>query len=284
MKDIKCPSCGKTFKIDPSNYDQLLSQIKNDEFNKQIDERLDLAKKEKNKEIELVKTELKLEMIKEKKEMEKTIISLQSKLNLIDKDRINELNSLKNDSEKKINNLNIKIDKLNNEIVNQAETLKISKEKEVINAVTKVEKEKTELRIILEKIKQEKYDSEKAIQEKYEEIIKERDLKITDLRDMQLKLSTKMQGETLEKHCENEFNKIRATGFQSSVFEKDNDSSSGSKGDYIFREFDNQNLEIISIMFEMKNESQNSITKNKNEDYFRELDKDRKEKSCEYEF
>ena len=282
MKDIKCPSCGKNFKIDPSNYDQLLSQIKNDEFNKQIDERLDLAKKEKNKEIELVKTGLKLEMIKEKKEMEKKIISLQSKLNLIDKDKFNELNSIRNESDKIINNLNIKIEKLNNEIINQAETLKISKEKEIINAVTKVEKEKTELRIILEKIKQEKFDSEKAIEERYQEIIKERDLKITDLRDMQLKLSTKMQGETLEKHCENEFNKIRATGFQASIFEKDNDSSSGSKGDYIFREFDNQNLEIISIMFEMKNESQNSVNKKKNEDYFKELDKDRKEKSCEY--
>jgi len=282
MKDIKCPSCGKTFKIDPYNFDQLLSQIKNEEFNKQIEDRLDIANKDKKKEIELVKTELKLEMIREKKEMEKTIISLKSKLNLIDKDKLNELNSLKNESEKKINSLNSTIEKLHNEIINQAENLKISKEKEVINAVTRVEKEKTELRISLEKIKQEKYDSEKAIEERYREIIKERDLKITDLRDMQLKLSTKMQGETLEKHCENEFNKIRATGFQTSIFEKDNDSSSGSKGDYIFREFDDQNLEIISIMFEMKNESQNSINKKKNEDYFKELDKDRKEKSCEY--
>ena len=282
MKDIKCPSCGKTFKIDPSNFDQLLSQIKNDEFNKQIDERLDLAKKEKNKEIELVKTELKLEMIKEKKEMEKTIISLQSKLNLIDKDKLNELNSLRNESEKKINNLNTKIEKLNNEIKNQAETLELSKEKEIINALSKVEEEKIELRISLEKIKQEKNDSEKALEKRYQEIIKERDLKITDLRDMQLKLSTKMQGETLEKHCENEFNKIRSTGFQTSIFEKDNDSSTGSKGDYIFREFDNENLEIISIMFEMKNESQNSTNKKKNEDYFKELNKDRNEKSCEY--
>ena len=282
MKDIKCPSCGKTFKIDPSNFDELLSQIKNEEFTKQIEERLNLAEIDKNKEIELLKTELKLEKIKEKKEMEKTIISLQSKLNLIDKDKLNELNFLRNESEKKINNLNIKIEKLNNEMLNQAESLKISKEKEIINAVNKVEKEKTELRILLEKTKQEKFDSEKALEERYQEIIKERDLKIIDLRDMQLKLSTKMQGETLEKHCENEFNKIRATGFQTSIFEKDNDSSSGSKGDYIFREFDNQNLEIISIMFEMKNESQNSVNKKKNEDYFKELDKDRKEKSCEY--
>ena len=282
MREIKCPSCGKNFKIDPSNFDQLLTQIKNEEFNKQIEERLHLAKKEKNKEIELIKTELKLEMIKEKKEMEKTIISLQSKLNLIDKDKLNELNSLRNESEKKINNLNTKIEKLNNEIKNQAETLELSKEKEIINALSKVEEEKIELRISLEKIKQEKNDSEKALEKRYQEIIKERDLKITDLRDMQLKLSTKMQGETLEKHCENEFNKIRSTGFQTSIFEKDNDSSTGSKGDYIFREFDNENLEIISIMFEMKNESQNSSNKKKNEDYFKELNKDRNEKSCEY--
>ena len=282
MREIKCPSCGKNFKIDPSNFDQLLTQIKNEEFNKQIEERLHLAKKEKNKEIELIKTELKLEMIKEKKEMEKTIISLQSKLNLIDKDKLNELNSLRNESEKKINNLNTKIEKLNNEIKNQAETLELSKEKEIINALSKVEEEKVELRISLEKIKQEKNDSEKALEKRYQEIIKERDLKITDLRDMQLKLSTKMQGETLEKHCENEFNKIRSTGFQTSIFEKDNDSSTGSKGDYIFREFDNENLEIISIMFEMKNESQNSTNKKKNEDYFKELNKDRNEKSCEY--
>ena len=282
MKDIKCPSCGKTFKIDPSSFDDLLNQIKNEEFSRQIEDRLSLAEKEKQKEIELIKSELKLEMVNEKKEMEKIIDSLKSKLSIFDKDKLNELNSLRNDSEKKINNLNIKIEKLNNEIINQAEILKLSKDKEVINAVSSLEKEKTELRISLERIKQEKNDSEKAIEQRYQEIIKERDLKISDLRDMQLKLSTKMQGETLEKHCENEFNKIRATGFQTSIFEKDNDATSGSKGDYIFREYDNQNIEIISIMFEMKNESFNSQNKRKNEDFFKELDKDRNEKSCEY--
>ena len=282
MKDIKCPSCGKAFKIDPSSFDELLSQIKNEEFTKQINERLKLAEKEKLQEIDLVKKELKLEMVQEKKEMEKLIISLKSKLDHLDKDKLNEINFLRNESEKKINNLNIKIDKLSNELLNQAESFKLSKEKEVISAITHLEEEKTELRISLEKIKQEKFDSEKSLNERYQEIIKERDLKISDLRDMQLKLSTKMQGETLEKHCENEFNKIRSTGFQTSIFEKDNDSSTGSKGDYIFREFDNENLEIISIMFEMKNESQNSTNKKKNEDYFKELNKDRNEKSCEY--
>jgi len=282
MKDIKCPSCGKAFKIDPSSFDELLSQIKNEEFTKQINERLKLAEKEKLQEIDLVRKELKLEMVQEKKEMEKLIISLKSKLDHIDKDKLNELNFLKNESDKKINNLNIKIDKLSNELLNQAESFKLSKEKDIISAITHLEEEKTELRISLEKVKQEKFDSEKSLNERYQEIIKERDLKISDLRDMQLKLSTKMQGETLEKHCENEFNKIRATGFQSSIFEKDNDVTSGSKGDYIFREYDNQNTEIISIMFEMKNESTNSINKRKNEEFFKELDKDRTQKSCEY--
>ena len=282
MKDIKCPSCGKTFRIDPSSFDELLNQIKNEEFAKQVNERLRLAEVEKLKEIEILRKNFQLDVINDKKELEKTIISLQSKINNLDKDKDNELNALKNISDNKINTLNMTIDKLNNDIVRQAEILKISKEKEVINAVSQLEKEKTELRISIEKVKQEKYDSEKAIEQRYLEIIKERDLKIADLRDMQLKLSTKMQGESLEKHCENEFNKFRSTGFQSSIFEKDNDSRSGSKGDYIFREYDNQNIEIISIMFEMKNESSTSQNKRKNEDFFKELDKDRNEKSCEY--
>ena len=282
MKDIKCPSCGKTFRIDPSSFDELLNQIKNEEFAKQVNERLRLAEVEKLKEIEILRKNFQLDVINDKKELEKTIISLQSKINNLDKDKDNELNALKNISDNKINTLNMTIDKLNNDIVRQAEILKISKEKEVINAVSQLEKEKTELRISIEKVKQEKYDSEKAIEQRYLEVIKERDLKIADLRDMQLKLSTKMQGESLEKHCENEFNKFRSTGFQSSIFEKDNDSRSGSKGDYIFREYDNQNIEIISIMFEMKNESSTSQNKRKNEDFFKELDKDRNEKSCEY--
>ena len=282
MKDIKCPSCGKTFRIDPSSYDELLKQIKNEEFNKEINKRLKFAEEEKIKDIELTKKELLLKISDEKKNMEKEIISLQSKLFNADQEKKNSLLEFKNKSEKDINILNAKIEKLNNEISNQSEINKISREKDVISAVTHIEKEKTELIISLEKVKQEKLNSEKNIEERYIEIIKERDIKISDLRDMQLKLSTKMQGETLEKHCENEFNKIRSTGFKNSVFEKDNNITSGSKGDYIFREFDNNGIEIISIMFEMKNEISTTLNKRKNEDFFKELDKDRKEKSCEY--
>ncbi len=282
MKDIQCPSCGKTFKIDPSSFDEILAQIRNDDFNAQIDERMKIAENEKDKAIELTKKEIELKMLQEKKELEKILFSLESKLNTANKDKINAINELKIESNNKINYLNSQIDKLNNEITSQAKIEKLSREKEVINAINSIEKEKTELRISLEKIKQEKSDSEKALEQRYGAIIKERDLQISDLREMSLKLSTKMQGETLEKHCENEFNKIRSTGFQSSIFEKDNDSSTGSKGDYIFREFDDDNIEIISIMFEMKNESSTSVNKRKNEDFFKELDKDRNEKSCEY--
>ncbi len=282
MKNIKCPSCGETFTINQNSFDELLSQIKKEEFTKELNERLQIAEKEKLKEIELTKSKIRLQMINEKKDVEKDLINLQSKLMNAEKDKLNEINSLKYVSENKINNLNLQIEKLHNELKIQAEIEKLSREKEVINTVNSLEREKTDLRIALEKIKKEKYDSENKIEKKYQEILKERDLKISDLRDMKLKLSTKMQGETLEKHCENEFNKLRSTGFQRSIFEKDNDISSGSKGDYIFREFDENKIEVVSIMFEMKNESSTTINKRRNEEFLKELDKDRKEKSCEY--
>ena len=282
MKDIRCPSCGKTFKIDPSSFDEILSQIKNEEFSNQINERIKFVEEEKLKEIELAKKQMQLKMVIEKKDMEKKIIDLESKLDSADKDKIIAINEFKLSNEHKIKSLNNEIDKLNSDLSNQAKLEKLLREKEIINAINHIEKEKTELKISIEKIKQEKFNNEKLIENRYLEIIKERDLKISDLRDMHLKLSTKMQGETLEKHCENEFNKLRSTGFQTSIFEKDNDISTGSKGDYIFREFDNENIEIISIMFEMKNENSTTTNKRRNEDFFKELDKDRNEKSCEY--
>ena len=282
MKDIRCPSCGKTFKIDPSSFDEILTQIKNEEFLNQVNERIKFVEEEKLKEIELAKKQMQLKMVIEKKDMEKKIIDLESKLDSADKDKIIAINEFKLSNEHKIKSLNNEIDKLNSDLNNQAKLEKLLREKEIINAINQIEKEKTELKLSIEKIKQEKFKNEKVIENRYLEIIKERDLKISDLRDMHLKLSTKMQGETLEKHCENEFNKLRSTGFQTSIFEKDNDISTGSKGDYIFREFDNENIEIISIMFEMKNENSTTSNKRRNEDFFKELDKDRNEKSCEY--
>ena len=282
MKDIKCPSCGKTFQIDPSSFDELLSQIRNEEFYNQVNERLKLAEQEKLNQIEIIKKELLIEMSNKSNEMEKDIISLKSQLINAGNDKNIALKEIMNKSEIKINQLNSQIEKLNNEIITKEKFERLSRDKEVNDAINKIEKEKTELIFSLEKVKQDKVLTEKNLQERYQEIIKERDLKILDLRDMQIKLSTKMQGETLEKHCENEFNKLRSTGFQNSIFEKDNDISTGSKGDYIFKEFDGNNIEIISIMFEMKNESLLTTNKRKNEDFFKELDKDRNEKGCEY--
>tara|TARA_Y100001978_G_C23702557_1_gene442169 strand:+ start:1843 stop:3147 length:1305 start_codon:yes stop_codon:yes gene_type:complete len=282
MKNIKCPSCGETFTINQNIFNELLSQIKNEAFSKEINERLKIAENEKLKEIEFIKNQIRLQMINEKKDFEKDLISLQSKLLNAEKDKMNEINSLKIISDNKISNLNLQIEKLNHKIKSQAEIEKLSREKEIIKTVNSLEREKAELRTTLEKVKKEKFDSEKELEFRYQEIIKERDLKISDLRDLKLRLSTKMQGETLEKHCENEFNKLRSTGFQGSIFEKDNDIKSGSKGDYIFKEYDENNIEIVSIMFEMKNESSDSSFKRKNEDFLKELDKDRNEKSCEY--
>jgi hypothetical protein len=145
-----------------------------------------------------------------------------------------------------------------------------------------VEQERDEFKNGLEQAQLKKALEEKALEERYQVQLKDREEQIERLKDMKAKLSTKMVGESLEQHCETEFNRIRATAFQNAYFEKDNDASSGSKGDYIFRDMDEDDNEIVSIMFEMKNESDTTATKKKNEDFFKELDKDRNEKKCEY--
>jgi len=152
----------------------------------------------------------------------------------------------------------------------------------ITEAVGSVEKERNDLKVELEKAELEKQLSEKSLKDKYETQLKDRNDTIDRLKDMKARLSTKMVGETLEQHCETEFNRIRATAFPLAYFEKDNDASAGSKGDYIFKDRDIADTEIVSIMFEMKNESDSTATKKKNEDFLKELDKDRNEKSCEY--
>ena len=282
MKDLRCPSCGKTFKIDPTDYDDLLNQIRDDEFTKQINEYKNFADLIKTKEIENTKKDFEIIIQNQKKNLEQNINDLKSELNLAHIDKNNALKEIKNISEKELITLKNQIEVLKKELKIQSEIKKYDHDKEIFDIKSKLEKEKNELKISFEKLKHEKAISEKSIEEKYSIIIKERDSALQRERDMKLKLSTKMQGETLEKHCENEFNKIRATAFPKSYFEKDNDSSSGSKGDYIFREKDNENIEIISIMFDMKNESVLTEKKQKNEDFFKKLDKDRRDKSCEY--
>jgi len=282
MKDIKCPSCGKTFRIDPSSFEEILLQIKDEEFNKQIKDRLLLVEEDNKKAMEILKHELKIKLIEQNRVKDSEIQTLESKLDIAEAKKTTALNELRNQATNKINSLNNELIKLKDEIKNQSLISELSLKNKVNEAVANLEKENSSLTNSIEKIRLEQSINEKLIEEKFKSKISERDLTIQELRDMRSKLSTKMIGETLEIHCENQFNLNRATAFKNSYFEKDNDVTSGSKGDYIFREFDNNKIEIVSIMFEMKNESLNGTNKRKNEDFLKELDKDRKQKSCEY--
>ena len=281
MKDIKCPSCGKTFRIDPSSFEEILLQIKDEEFNKQIKQRLILAEEDNKKALEILKRELKIQLIEQSRIKDAEIQALESKLNISEEKKTNSLNDLRNQATNKINSLNNQLNKLKDEIKNQSLISELSLKNKVNEAVSNLEKENSSLTNSIEKMRIEQSINEKLIEEKFKSKISERDLTIQELREMKSRLSTKMVGETLEIHCETQFNLNRATAFKNSYFEKDNDATSGSKGDYIFREFDN-NIEIVSIMFEMKNESINGTNKRKNEDFLKELDKDRRQKSCEY--
>ncbi len=282
MKEIKCPSCGKTFGIDPSSFEEILGQIKNEEFNKQIQERLLLAEEDNQKRIEILKQELKIKLMEQNRIKETKIQTLESKLNVVEQQKLNALNELKSHSTNKINFLNNEINKLREDISKQSVISELSLKNKVNEAVNHLEKENSNLINSIEKLKLEQSINEKLIEEKFKNKISERDITIQELRDMKSKLSTKMVGETLEIHCETQFNLNRSIAFQNSYFEKDNDVTSGSKGDYIFRELDENKTEIVSIMFEMKNESLNSTYKRKNDEFLKELDKDRREKSCEY--
>jgi len=282
MKDIKCPSCGKTFRIDPSSFEEILLQIKDEEFNKQIKERLILAEEDNKKSLEILKRELEIKLIEQNRIKENEIKVLESKLNIAEEKKTSALNDLKNQATNKINSLNNELENLKNEIKNQSLISELSLKNKVNEAVADLEKENSSLTNSIEKIRLENSINEKLIEEKFKSKISERDLTIQELREMKSRLSTKMVGETLEIHCETQFNLNRATAFKNSYFEKDNDATLGSKGDYIFREFDNNKVEIVSIMFEMKNESLSGTNKRKNEDFLKELDKDRRQKSCEY--
>lgn len=274
MHEIKCPNCGTTFNLDETGYADILNQVRNEAFDKALHERLVLAEQDKKTALELAETKAASEMEKQaaKKdfEIERLKAELKSNTELIQATVTGEL---KDEAAKK-----------DTEIARLKEELKaadIAKQLALKEALSTVEKERDNLKRDLEAKDAEQRLLESSLKERYETQIKDRDDAIERLKDMKSKLSTKMVGETLEQHCEIEFAKIRAAAFPMAYFEKDNDAKTGSKGDYIFREADN-NTEFISIMFEMKNESDETSSKKKNEDFFKELDKDRNEKGCEY--
>lgn len=278
MQEIKCPKCGEVFQVDESGYSAIVQQVRDKEFSKELKSRevqfelekdnavqlaklaieKDLSEKliQKDSEIAKLKADITTEQISKKSEISETIaqkdkeiVELKNKLASFDKDKELELTKLVNKMNTELSEKDTCIAKLNNE------------------------KELTQ---------KESQLKEQSLKDQYEEKLRFKDEEIARYKDFKAKLSTKMVGESLEQHCEIEFNKLRATGFQRAYFEKDNDAKSGSKGDYIYRESDPEGGEFISIMFEMKNEMDSTSTKKKNEDFLKELDKDRREKKCEY--
>lgn len=278
MQEIKCPKCGEVFQVDESGYSAIVQQVRDKEFSKELKSReaqfelekdnavqlaklaieKDLSEKliQKDSEIAKLKADITTEQISKKSEISETIaqkdkeiVELKNKLASFDKDKELELTKLVNKMNTELSEKDTCIAKLNNE------------------------KELTQ---------KESQLKEQSLKDQYEEKLRFKDEEIARYKDFKAKLSTKMVGESLEQHCEIEFNKLRATGFQRAYFEKDNDAKTGSKGDYIYRESDPEGGEFISIMFEMKNEMDSTSTKKKNEDFLRELDKDRREKKCEY--
>ena len=269
MNEIKCPKCGTTFQIDESYYDSIIKQIKTKEFNQELEKREQILLNEQKNAIKLQEITLEKEFNNKLQEKELEISKLTNKLENIEKDKQERIDSTKKDLEtiyqEKYNELNLKVVDLENSL-----KLKEMENKNNLNEL----KSKLEIETKEYKIK------EQNIKEVYENKLKSKDEIIDYYKDLKARQSTKMIGESLEKHCQEEFNKLRPL-FKDAYFEKDNDIKTGSKGDFIFRDYHN-NQEFVSIMFEMKNEDDKTATKHKNEDFFKELDKDRKEKNCEY--
>ena len=242
MNEIKCPNCGKIFQIDESDYESIVRQIRNHEFSEELAEREKILKADKENALALTRTQIESQFKDQLNEREAEIAKLKSSL----------------------------------------ENKKVEQELEVSKAVSEKDRKIFELTTQLESTEKKLLQDTQSLKENYESELKRRDDLIDYYRDFKARQSTKMVGESLERHCESEFNKLRAAGFRNAYFEKDNDARSGSKGDFIYRDYDDEGTEIVSIMFEMKNEADQTATKKKNEDFFKELDKDRNEKKCEY--
>lgn len=275
MNEIICPNCKKAFKVDEAGFADILKQVRDHQFEEELANRLALADKEKESAVKLAEANIKHSLQEELAAKDRQLTELQAKSN--------------SELIEKLAQKDAEIASINSKIQNVEKNAETEKKLEVSEATKKIEKERDSLINDLKIKETETKQLEISIKEQFanqlmvkDEALKMKDEEIDRLKDFKLKLSTKMVGETLEQHCEVEFNKLRATAFKNAYFEKDNDSRSGSKGDYVYKEADESENEIISIMFEMKNENDETSTKKRNEDFFAKLDKDRKEKGCEY--
>ena len=300
MNDIICPHCNTAFKVDGSGYADILKQVRDRDFEQQLKQRLDLAEKDKQNAIELamakkaselqrLESELRDRDLKQQLAIKDAVLSAEKQRDLIAKElqqnqenQQQERRFTESKFAQEFQTLTLQKQAELRDLQSKLEASSMQKKIAINEAVNTIEKERDALRNQLSESELKHQLESKSLKDRYEAQIYDRDEAIVRLRDMKARLSTKMVGETLEQHCETEFNRLRAAAFPRAYFEKDNDASSGSKGDYIFRDFDESGNEIISIMFEMKNETDTTITKKKNEDFFKELNKDRVEKECEY--
>jgi hypothetical protein len=268
---VKCPNCKEVFKVDDSVYTNIVKQVRDQQFQDELSSRLAIAENDKKSAVEIAQQRI-------KNDYQQQLAQKQGELDLLIQKSKSDLIQEVSKKDDAIKSLEARLDKIDTQ-----------KQLELSNAVREVEKARDQLESDLKSKDLEKELLEKSLTEKFndklnhkEETLKLKDEEILRLKDFKQKLSTKMIGETLEQHCETEFNRLRATAFQNAYFEKDNDASGGTKGDYIFKETDQNSNEIVSIMFEMKNEGDETATKKKNEDFFAKLDKDRRDKGCEY--
>lgn len=282
MNEIICPHCHKAFKVDEAGYADILKQVRDHQFEEELHNRLALAEKDKQSAIQIAVAKVREALQEQLAQKETALIQLKSE---------KEAELAQKLAQKETEVAQLKAEKTNEltQLKAQLDNAEVAKKLAITEAVQKIEKERDNLLNEVKTKELEKQNLESTLVQEYtaklqskEEIIKYKEEEIARVKDMKAKLSTKMIGETLEQHCETEFNKLRATAFQNAYFEKDNDARSGSKGDFIYKETDEAGNEIISIMFEMKNEGDETATKKKNEDFFKELDKDRNEKKCEY--
>lgn len=271
MAEIKCPKCGEIITVDKDSYNSLLNDIEKEELDKRVKEREKDISLRLNAENNAKISEINAKNQESIRKLELTIKDLNNKLSQSDKDKTIALQNESNKYQDKIK-----------ELEHQLELQKLEDERNSEKKYHALEQELNNFKNKAELDKQANLEEIRKLNEAHHNELKQKDEAIAFYRDFKAKLSVKLLGETLEQHCQNSFNQIRTAGFPNAYFEKDNDARTGSKGDYIFRDFTDQGVELVSIMFDMKNEGDVTVTKSKNEDFLKELDKDRKEKNCEY--
>lgn len=271
MREIKCPHCQSMFTVDEASYSDIVQQVRTKEFNEEIHEKLEQVNAQHQSKLELEVSKVERSLKERLADQDKLITQLQSQAKAMEVENKFALSEALAAKEKELMQLNNQLESMESKKNLEIAQITASNEKALLEATSKLSLQERENAIEL-----------KSLTKKYEDELSLKDETIAFYKDFKAKQSTKMVGETLEQHCEIEFNRLRMTAFPNAVFSKDNDISNASKGDYIYREFDEQGTEIISIMFEMKNEADETATKKKNEHFFKQLDKNRNDKKCEY--